>query len=135
MLTAYIALGSNLGEREALIDAALASLNDPPAVTVVRRSSLLANASVGGPADAPEFLNAVAELTVNIGPHDLLQRMLAVEANLGRVRGGDQNAPRLIDLDLLLYGDLHIDSPDLHVPHLKMESREFVMKPLRELIG
>lgn len=131
--TAYIALGSNLGDREGLIRAAIRALNAVPGIRVTRVSSLLENAAVGGPAGSPSFLNAAAELQTSLEPAELLSRMLEIERSLGRVRR-ERWSPRTIDLDLLLYEDQVIDTQELRVPHPRMHERWFVLKPLTELV-
>src|SRR5438105_948929 len=95
-VTAYIALGSNLGEREKNIAAAIAKLRQTPGVEVIQMSSLLENPSVGGPANAPSFLNAAAEVRTTLGAHALLHRLLEIEVELGRHRR-EKWEPRLID--------------------------------------
>jgi 2-amino-4-hydroxy-6-hydroxymethyldihydropteridine diphosphokinase len=130
---AYIALGSNLGEREKNIAAAIAKLRKTPEVEVVRVSSLLENPAVGGPEDSPPFLNAVAEIRTTVGARAVLHRLLEIEKELGRVRR-EKWEPRVIDLDLLLYGDHLLSSQELIVPHPLMHERRFVLQPLAELI-
>ena len=130
---AYIALGSNLGERDKNIAAAIAKLRKTAGVEVVRVSSLLENPAVGGPEDSPAFLNAVAEIHTMLGAHAVLHRLLEIEKELGRVRR-EKWEPRVIDLDLLLYGDRILSSQELIVPHPLMHERRFVLQPLAELI-
>jgi 2-amino-4-hydroxy-6-hydroxymethyldihydropteridine diphosphokinase len=130
--TAYIALGSNLGDRHALLTAALRRLAETPGVAAVRASSEHQTEPVGGPPGQGPYLNAAAELAVDLAPDGLLRRLLAVEAELGRVRG-EPNAPRTLDLDLLLYGDLVRPAPDPVVPHPRMHERPFVLEPLAEI--
>lgn len=130
--TAYIALGANLGDRESNIRDALRRLEASPEINVTKISSLLENPAVGGPTDAPLFLNAVAEIQTTLSPRALLQRLLAVEHELGRERH-EKWEPRKIDLDQILYGDRVIDEPDLTVPHPRMHERWFVLKPLAEI--
>ena len=129
---AYVALGANLGDREANIRAALDQLGRTPAVRVTKVSALLENPAVGGPDDSPPFLNAVAELETTIEPEALMRRLLEIESHLGR-RRTERWGPRTIDLDLLLYGDRRIDSPGLHVPHPRMAERSFVLQPMAEI--
>ena len=131
-VTAYIALGSNLGDRAALIRGALHALDDTDAIQVTRVSSLLENPAVGGPSDSPPFLNAAAEVQTSLAPEELLARMLQIERQLGRERC-ERWSPRTIDLDLLLYADQVIDSPRLRVPHARMHERRFVLEPLAEI--
>lgn len=130
--TAYIALGANLGDRQANLRRAVQMLNETPRIEVARVSSFLENPSVGGPADAPAFLNAAAELRTTLSPHDLLSVLLDIERQLGRVRQR-KNDPRPIDLDLLLYEDRILNDPDLILPHPLMHQRRFVLEPLREI--
>ena len=131
-VTAYIALGANVGDRRGNIAAALERLGRVPGVSVTNISTLIENAAVGGPAGSPPFLNAVAELETSLSPPDLLKAMLAVEASLGRVRQAKWG-PRAIDLDLVLYGDRVIDEPGLTVPHPLAHERRFVLEPLAEI--
>ena len=131
-IVAYIALGSNLGPREKNIADAIEKLRHTPGVEVMRVSNLLENPSVGGPPDAPSFLNAAAELRTTLGAHALLQRLLEIEKELGRLRR-EKWAPRVIDLDLLLHGDHILSSQELIVPHPLMHERRFVLQPLAEI--
>lgn len=129
---AFIALGANLGDREANLRAALAKLAATPGVHVERVSKLLDNPAIGGPSGSPPFLNAVAAVETALPPHALLGRLLEIEKQMGRVRS-ERNAPRPIDLDLILYADEVIDTPELTVPHPRMHERRFVMQPLAEI--
>jgi 2-amino-4-hydroxy-6-hydroxymethyldihydropteridine diphosphokinase len=131
-IRAFVAVGSNLGDREATIRAALDQLGSTPGVEVRRVSTLLENPAVGGPPDAPAFLNGAAELSTTLGAHALLKRLLEIERSLGRERR-ERWAPRPIDLDLLLYGDRVLSSDDLVVPHPLMHERRFVLQPLAEI--
>lgn len=128
----YIALGSNLGDRKATLDAALKDLDSDGDTRVVRCSSFHETRPVGGPADQPLFLNAVVEVETTLSPRELLDRLLQIEKRHGRERS-TPNGPRTLDLDLLLYGDRVVDEPDLIVPHPRMWSREFVVRPLSEI--
>ena len=131
-VTAYIALGANLGDRARNIQQALEKLGDTPATIVTRVSGNYENPAVGGPPNSPRFLNAAAQVETTLDPHALLRRLLEIEREMGRVR--DQKwAPRIIDLDLLLYGDQVIRSADLTVPHPLMHERLFVLEPLAEI--
>lgn len=126
---AYIALGTNLGDRWQLLRdavARLAELGD-----VVRFSSVYETDPVGY-LDQPAFLNMVVALSTTLSPLRLLIGMQAIEQDLGRIRTF-RNAPRTIDLDLLLYGDAIIDEPTLTVPHPRMDERAFVLVPLVEI--
>lgn len=128
---AYIALGSNLGDRRATLDAALRLLAGSPGVTVTRVSSFYDTAPVGK-TDQPRFLNAVAQIETSLPPRRLLDLLLALEAQLGRVRT-EHWGPRTLDLDLILYGQRIISEPDLVVPHPLMHERPFVLEPLAEI--
>jgi 2-amino-4-hydroxy-6-hydroxymethyldihydropteridine diphosphokinase len=130
---AYVGLGANLGDRESTIRRAIELLAAEPAVEVVAVSSLRETDPVGY-AEQPRFLNGVAAVETELGPRILLDRLLAVERELGRVRDeGPRFGPRTIDLDLLLYGDEVLDEPGLTVPHPRLAERLFVLEPLYEL--
>lgn len=131
-ITAYIALGANLGDRQANIRAALEKLEHTPGVNVTKVSTLIENPAVGGPADSPPFLNAAAELVTSLTPTALLDALLAVEKSLGRTRD-IKWGPRPIDLDLLLHGDQVVNTPGLTVPHPLMHERRFVLEPLAQI--
>jgi 2-amino-4-hydroxy-6-hydroxymethyldihydropteridine diphosphokinase len=131
-ITAYIALGSNLGDRKKNIHSALEQLNLSEGVTVLAVSSLMDNPAVGGPQDSPPFLNAAAKLETTLGSHALLIRLMKIEKRLGRARRIKWE-PRPIDLDLLLFGDQIISSQELIVPHPLMHERRFVLQPLAEI--
>jgi len=128
----YVALGSNLGDREANIKKALALLIETPHLHVRRISSFIENPAVGGPEDAPDFLNAAVELTTTLAPHALMKRLLEIEREMGRTRDKKWE-PRPIDLDLLLFGDQIISDDTLIVPHPLMHERRFVIQPLAEI--
>jgi 2-amino-4-hydroxy-6-hydroxymethyldihydropteridine diphosphokinase len=123
---AYVGLGANLGDREAVIREASRRID-------AVRLSTIRETEPWGVVDQPRFLNAVAELDTSLEPRALLERLLAVERELGRVRGGERWGPRTIDLDLLLYGERRIDEPGLRVPHPRLYERLFVLEPLAEL--
>ena len=127
-----IALGSNLGDRDEQLDEA----EDRLAVLL---SGAVASAryetrSVGGPPNAPDFLNEVVVGTTLLGPRSLLEALHAIEEAAGRERPF-VNAPRTLDLDLILYGDFVIDEPGLRVPHPRFRDRAFVLQPLAEVAG
>ena len=122
---AYIGLGSNLGDRRAMIAGALERLRP-------RRVSAVVETEPWGVVDQPRFLNAVAEIETELAPPALLDRLLEIERELGRVRK-QKWGPRTIDLDLLLYGDRRIVSPVLTVPHPRLHERKFVLEGLAEL--
>jgi 2-amino-4-hydroxy-6-hydroxymethyldihydropteridine diphosphokinase len=124
---AYIGLGSNLGDREALIRRAAGLVG-------ARRLSSLLETQPWGFVNQPKFLNAAAEIETPLSPRQLLVHLLDVERRLGRERIGPRWGPRTIDLDLLLYGDDSIDEPGLVVPHPRLTKREFALRPLAELV-
>jgi 2-amino-4-hydroxy-6-hydroxymethyldihydropteridine diphosphokinase len=132
MHNAYVGLGSNLGDRAATLRAAIASLDALAAVEVVRVSSFHETEPVGGPAGQEPFLNAAAHLRTDVDAEDLLRECLRIEAAHGRVRRERWGA-RTLDLDLLLYGDLMVESEFLTVPHPLMHVRRFVLEPLAEI--
>ena len=130
-MKAYVGMGSNVGDREAMIRSALECLAQVPETNLIRASSLY-DTEPAGDADQPNFLNAVAELDTELTPRQLLWNLLLIERRLGRVRTR-RWGPRNIDLDLLLQGSLVIDEPDLKVPHPELLQRAFVLVPLVEL--
>jgi 2-amino-4-hydroxy-6-hydroxymethyldihydropteridine diphosphokinase len=130
---AYVGLGANLGDRHATIRRAVELLASEPGIEVVAVSRLRETDPVGY-LDQPRFLNGAAALETELSPRELLQRLLAVEKTLGRVRGGGPRfGPRPIDLDLLLYGDEVVDEHGLTVPHPRLAERRFALEPLHEL--
>ncbi len=131
MTPAYVALGANLGDAQATVRAAFDALETLSETRVLRRSSLYRTAPVGL-ADQPDFINAVAAIETALAPDALLSALLAIENRFGRVRR-DRNGPRTLDLDLLLYGEQCIDSPQLTLPHPRLHLRAFVLCPLAEI--
>jgi 2-amino-4-hydroxy-6-hydroxymethyldihydropteridine diphosphokinase len=129
--TAYIGLGSNLDGPEGRIARAIESLDALPGTRVTSSSSLYRSAPLG-PAGQPDYLNAVVAIRTSLGAHDLLDRLKAIEREQGR-GPGPRWGPRVIDLDLLVYGDAVIDEPGLAVPHPGIAQRNFVLLPLREI--
>jgi 2-amino-4-hydroxy-6-hydroxymethyldihydropteridine diphosphokinase len=132
MTTAYVALGSNLGDREQILRDALDAMRKLPGVSVTRVSTFLENPAVGGPPDSPPFLNAVAEVQTSLSARQLLHGLLQIEQSLGRVRR-EKWEPRVIDLDLILFGEETIHEDGLTVPHPLMHKRRFVLEPLAEV--
>lgn len=129
MTQVYLALGANLGDRERNIQEALYLLSEGMDVRTV--SSIYETAPVGY-LDQPDFLNAACAGETVLPPWELLAFCKGVEARLGRVRSF-RNAPRAIDIDILLYGDLVIEEPGLTIPHARMAKRAFVLAPLEEI--
>jgi 2-amino-4-hydroxy-6-hydroxymethyldihydropteridine diphosphokinase len=132
MTIAYVGLGSNLGDRERMIREAAALIGAVRLSTLIETEPWVYGDQ--GYGDQPMFLNAVAELETPLTARQLLDHLLDVERRLGRERIGPQWGPRTIDLDLLLYGDETIDEPGLVVPHPHLTGRDFVLKPLAELV-
>jgi 2-amino-4-hydroxy-6-hydroxymethyldihydropteridine diphosphokinase len=130
----FIALGANLGDRAANIASALRALERGGEIAVIRMSSLHNTVPVGGPPNQPPYLNGAAELRTELPPRDLLERLLAVERENGRRRkAGEHEAPRTLDLDLLVYHDMVFNEPGLTLPHPRMWQRDFVLRPLAEI--
>ena len=128
---AFIALGSNLAEPEVQVNQAFAALAQLPQSRLLAQSSLYRSAPVGY-AEQADFINAVAHIETRLTAHDLLQSLLGIERTFGRVRDF-RNAPRTLDLDLLLYADLMFHEPGLTLPHPRMHERAFVLLPLVEI--
>jgi 2-amino-4-hydroxy-6-hydroxymethyldihydropteridine diphosphokinase len=129
--TAYIGLGSNLGDRKRYINSALKMLAQTEQVEITRVSDIIETTPLGE-INQPEFLNAVAETKTTLKPEDLHRKLLDIETSLGRVRG-EKWSPRIIDLDLLLFGADVINRPNLTVPHPQMHLRSFVLSGLCQL--
>lgn len=128
----FIALGSNLDEPLARIEAAFRALAKLPATKLTKRSPCYRNRAVG-PGLQPDFINAVAELRTDLDPHDLLDAIQDIERDQGRERDAERWAPRVIDLDILLYGDLEMRDDRLTLPHPEMHRRRFVLEPLSDI--
>lgn len=132
-ITAWIGLGANLGDPVATVNAAFHMLAQMPGCRLGRCSSLYRTAALGPGCDGqPDYINAVAAVDTELAPADLLGALFAIEQRCGRTRSY-RNAPRTLDLDLLLYGDQVIDTAALQVPHPRMHERAFVLLPLAEL--
>ena len=130
MHLAYIGLGANLGDARAALQAALQALSALPGTRLRRQSSLYRSAPIDS--SGPDYLNAVAELETELGPLELLHAVQAIERDHGRERPY-RNAPRTLDLDLLLHDSLTLDTPELTLPHPRAHQRAFVLLPLAEL--
>jgi len=128
----YVAIGSNLGDREAHLAAGIAALRETRGIEVVRVSPLYETDPVGPLPQGP-YLNGAIQLATSLDPAALLDRMLEIEAAEGRTRGRERNAPRTLDLDLLLYGNRRWSGPGLELPHPRLAERPFVLEPLRDL--
>ena len=134
-MSIYVALGSNLGDRAAMLKAAEAAIARLPGVKVLRSSKVHPSPALLPPGDVtpqPDYLNSVLELSSELSAPELLAALKKIERALGRDPGA-RWAPRLIDLDLLLYGDVVLDEPGIALPHPGMVNRRFVLVPLAEL--
>jgi len=132
MIESYIALGSNLERPEQQLKKAIIALQSLPESCLLKVSSLYGSSPMG-PQDQPDYINAVVKIETALEPLALLDQLQALEAAFGRVKGERWGA-RVLDLDLLLYGDQVIDYPRLQVPHMGISERAFVLLPLSELV-
>ena len=130
-VTAYVALGANLENPIAQVRAGIAELATLPGTRLIAQSSLYRTQPVGYAAQ-PDFINAVAAIETTLGPRELLDALLAIELKHGRSREF-ANAPRTLDLDLLLYADTQLHEDGLTIPHPRMHERAFVLAPLAEI--
>ncbi len=129
---AYVGLGSNLDDPAARIMQALGELKSLPKTRLLQHSSLFGNPPMGPP-NQPDYVNAVAELETALSAHALLRCLQDIEFGIGRVRGGERWGPRIIDLDLLVYGQEQIEDDTLIIPHPGIAERAFVLYPLAEI--
>jgi 2-amino-4-hydroxy-6-hydroxymethyldihydropteridine diphosphokinase len=132
LTVAYVGLGANLGDRRATIDQAVELVAAAEGVEVLAVSSLRETDPVGFE-DQPRFLNGAAAVDTSLTAGELLAVLLGIERRLGRTRKGPRFGPRVIDLDLLVYGDSVLDAPGLTVPHPRLHERRFALEPLAEL--
>jgi 2-amino-4-hydroxy-6-hydroxymethyldihydropteridine diphosphokinase len=131
---AYIALGSNLGKRQAALRAAIDRVGKLPLTKVIAVANFLETDPVGGPADQGRYINGAMSVETSLRARQLLDALLQIEKDLGRDRTNEiRNGPRVVDLDLLLYGDAIINENGLEVPHPRMHQRRFVLEPLAEI--
>jgi len=133
MVICYLGVGSNLGNRRKNIKLAVKEIEALPKTKILKQSHLLESLPCGGPPGQPRYLNAALKISTGFSPLDLLKKLKKIESNLGRV-GGVRFGPRVIDLDILLYGDKVIRNKLLTVPHPRMFDRDFVVKPLIEVL-
>jgi 2-amino-4-hydroxy-6-hydroxymethyldihydropteridine diphosphokinase len=131
MHQAFIALGSNLQNPQAQVERALQTIANTANVKLIKASSLYKTAPVGYD-NQPDFINAVAQIETDLSPTALLHKLLEIETQHGRERPFP-NAPRVLDLDVLLYENIEINTPELTLPHPRMHTRGFVMLPLAEI--
>ncbi|MGH8041624.1 MAG: 2-amino-4-hydroxy-6-hydroxymethyldihydropteridine diphosphokinase [Rudaea sp.] len=132
MASVYIGLGSNLNDPHAQVEAGLLALSTLPDSHLLRRSRLYDTAPWGR-TNQPAFVNAVAQLETALAPRVLLDALLAVERAAGRERDITRWGPRVLDLDILVYANLRVDEPGLHLPHPHLHERAFVLVPLSEI--
>ena len=132
-MVVYIGIGSNLGNRRRNILLAVQGIADSKDTEVLKLSKLIETDPVGGPLGQRKFLNAALKIATDLSPESLLERLQAIERKLGRVRSV-HHGPRTVDLDILFYGDKVIQTKRLQVPHPRMGERDFVIKPLLELL-
>jgi 2-amino-4-hydroxy-6-hydroxymethyldihydropteridine diphosphokinase len=129
---AYVGLGANLGPKEVTLLRAVDLLGAEPEIEVLALSQLRETEPVG-PIDQPAFLNGAVSVETTLEPRELLDVLLRIERELGRVRDGERWGPRTIDLDLLVHGKSVVDEPGLRVPHPRLHERRFALEPLADL--
>ena len=134
MQTAYIALGSNLGDRGDALMTAVKKLDAVDGVEVRKISQFILTAPVGGPEDQPKYINAAVEIETSLSPAELLTTLHEIECELGRNRAAEQRwGPRTCDLDILLMGETVMETDELTIPHPRMHERRFVLEPLAQI--
>ena len=132
-MVCYLGIGSNLGNRRKNIKLALREISRLKETRILKSSKIIESLPLGSPLNQPKFLNAAVKITTYLAPLNLLKGLKNIEKKLGRTRTA-RFGPRVIDLDILFYGDKTIDNKKLSVPHPRMFEREFVIGPLLELI-
>ena len=132
-VTAYIGLGANLGDARAAVVSAIGALADMPQTQLQAQSRLYTSAPMGENATGDHYVNAVVQLSTALSAHDLLNELQRIERAFGRERSV-RNAPRTLDLDVLLYGDACIEDEVLSIPHPRMHERAFVLRPLFDIV-
>jgi 3-oxoacyl-[acyl-carrier protein] reductase len=136
MARAYIAIGSNLGQRQDAIRAALARLYEVPSTTVTAIATFRETEPVDAPPESGMFINGAVGIETDLSPVELLRHLLQIEREMGRNRADERdmrNAPRVLDLDLLMYADITVADAELILPHPRMHRRRFVLEPLAEI--
>lgn len=133
MTESYIGIGSNLGDRKGYIERAIEMLKGSGNIKVEKISQLYETEPIGGPPQG-KFLNGVIKIETDFSPRELLNRLKRIEKELGRIKRV-KDGPRTIDLDILMYGDLHIEEENLVIPHPRMNERDFVKRPLNDLLN
>lgn len=132
MVSCFIGLGSNLNEPIHQLDLAVEYLQQIPSSILIKVSGYYGNKPMG-PADQPDYVNAVIQLDSELSPHELLSHLQHIERESGRVRKQERWGPRTLDLDILLYGDICLNETDLQIPHYGLTERVFVVLPLLEI--
>lgn len=132
-IRAFIAIGSNLNQPIMQVKHAIRQLGQLPQTQIIKHSPFYATTPVDAPHPIPDFINAVVAVDTMLSANTLFDMLLAIEFELGRIRTGLANEARVIDLDLLLYGDKEIQTSDLIVPHPRMHQRIFVLQPLADI--
>jgi 2-amino-4-hydroxy-6-hydroxymethyldihydropteridine diphosphokinase len=133
MITCYLGLGSNLGKRKENIQNAILELSKIKGVKVLKTSTFFNTKAIGGPRSQPDYLNAALKIKTTILAPVLLKKIKNIETRLGRVKSV-RNGPRIIDIDILFYGEQKIQTKKLVIPHPRVFKRDFVIKPLTEVI-
>lgn len=133
MTEVYISVGSNIGDRKRYIEQAIEMLKRSQDIKVDKVSLLYETEPVGGPPQG-KFLNGVVRIETDFSPRELLNVLKSIEDALGRIRGV-KDGPRTIDLDILTFGDVHVEEEDLIIPHPRMNERDFVKHPLNDLLN
>ncbi len=131
MIKAYVALGSNIGDSFEVLQSAIFSINKLPKTKTVKTSKVYITTPIGYD-DQPDFFNAVIEIETDLSANALLGALLGIEGAFGRIRK-IKNGPRVLDLDLLLYGDIEMQTDELWLPHPRMMERAFVLAPLSDI--
>lgn len=134
MVSAFIGIGSNLGDRQGNAQAAVANLARHLQIQIVKQSKWHETKAVCLPSEAqPDFINGVVQIETTLGPEDLFQTLKGIEVKMGRKPNPQKWQPRLIDLDLLFYGEQIVETPTLTIPHPHVQERRFVLEPLAEI--
>ncbi|MCX5705531.1 MAG: 2-amino-4-hydroxy-6-hydroxymethyldihydropteridine diphosphokinase [Candidatus Omnitrophica bacterium] len=134
MAVCYLGIGSNLGNKRLKIRAALKRIEELKDTKVLKVSKLIKTKPVGGPCGQPDYLNACLKIDTRLTPHTLLKKLQDIEIKLGRSRKHVRFGPRTIDLDILFYGNSVVNTRKLTIPHPRVFERQFVLKPLREIL-
>jgi 2-amino-4-hydroxy-6-hydroxymethyldihydropteridine diphosphokinase len=130
--TAFIGIGSNVGDREAFVRRGIEEIGESEGITVEKVSSLYATAPIGGPPQR-SFINLVVRIETTLSPRELLEGLQGIEQRIGREPSDIRWGPRVVDLDILTFGDEKVSEPDLELPHPRMKERRFVLIPLLEI--